>query len=698
MNSQEKVNFSLVFHFHQPVDNFNHVIEHAYQKSYLPLIERIEKYPKLKIGLHYTGSLLDWIIEFHPEYLDILRSLRKNNQIEIIGGGYYEPIIAVIPDEDKINQIELMRNLIKDEFDLEIEGFWLAERVWEPHLPKILNQCNLKYILIDDFHLRANGLSEEDTFFPYLTEEQGNKVVVVPINEPLRYMTPWKMVEESINYLNQFKNSEGNRLITLIDDAEKMGVWPAGDRTTYDICFGSGYDGTAWIDKFFNALTTNKWINSITISDYLNKFLPKGLIYMPTASYDKMSYWVLPTPARKSLESLVKQARNNELHRSQELLQFLKGGIWRHFFVKYPESNNMHKKMLYVRNKVEKSKELIKNEDIKKEILREIYKSQCNDGYWHGQFGGVYFSFMRESIYKHLIKAEKILQDNLKKFNISICKIFEEDITFDGRPELIFENENANLYLQPHYGGSIYELDNKLKTHNFLNVFTRKKEAYHDPNSGFTVDRWKKHAFLDHFLQNEIEDVEEFAKDTFKEAGSFIGSTYNYEILSEKENKLKVKLFTRGKIKKFIEDGLNDIFIEIQLIKEVLLLKNSIKITYMLKNLSKENLKTFHYIEIPFYLDADLSKSRIISNDFETDLLTTTSWEAKNVLIQNKEKDLELSISLQRILKINSYALFTYASTDGGFDSLYQGSVIGVQIPVDLNPNEPISYEINLKF
>ncbi len=697
MTTIEKINFSLVFHFHQPVDNFNHVIENAYQKSYLPLIERIEKFPKLKVGLHYTGSLLDWLIEYHPEYLDILRRLRKQNQIEIIGGGYYEPIIAVIPDEDKINQIELMRNLIKDEFNLELQGFWLAARVWEPHLPKILNKCNLKYILIDDFHLRANGLSEEDTFFPYLTEEQGSKVVVVPINEPLRYMTPWRKVEESINYLSQYKNSNGNRLITLIDDAEKMGVWPAGDRTTYDICFGSGYDGTAWIDKFFTALTTNDWINSITINEYLNKFPSKGLIYMPTASYDKMSYWVLPTSARQSLEGLVKQARNNELPRSNELLQFLKGGIWRHFFVKYPESNNMHKKMLYVRNKVERLKQFIKNETILKQILREIYKSQCNDGYWHGQFGGVYFSFMRESIYKHLINAERILQENLNDTEELTPKILEEDINFDGRQELIFENENINLYLQPHYGGSIYELDNKPKTHNFLNVFTRKKEAYHDPNSGFTFDRWKKYAFLDHFLFYEIEDGEKFTRDMFEEAGSFVGNKYEYQILSNTGNELKTKLFIKGEIKNFLQNSSNTIEIKTDLIKIISLVKNNLKIKYTLKNLSNEQLKTYHYVEIPLYLDADLSKSKIISNENEIDLTSTNIWKANNILIENKEKDLSLLITLDKILKVNTYGLFTYASTDGGFDSLYQGTVIGIQIPLNLNPNELISYEINLK-
>ena len=243
----KRLNFSIVFHFHQPIDNFDHVIQYAYEKSYLPLIEVIREHPKIKVGLHFTGPLLEWLLDHHPEYIDIIKELGKRKQIEILSGGFYEPILAVIPDEDKLAQIKLLKEFIKSNFNMDTYGFWLAERVWEPHLPKILELADLKYILIDDFHLKANGLSEEETFYPYITEEQGHKVTVVSINEPLRYLTPWRKAEESLEYLSKYPTEKGDRLITLIDDAEKMGVWPAGDKTTYDICFGTGYDGTPWV-------------------------------------------------------------------------------------------------------------------------------------------------------------------------------------------------------------------------------------------------------------------------------------------------------------------------------------------------------------------------------------------------------------------------------------------------------------------
>ena len=53
-----KVAFLFCVHNHQPVGNFLHVLENAYEKAYLPFIEVLKKYPFMKISIHYTGSPL----------------------------------------------------------------------------------------------------------------------------------------------------------------------------------------------------------------------------------------------------------------------------------------------------------------------------------------------------------------------------------------------------------------------------------------------------------------------------------------------------------------------------------------------------------------------------------------------------------------------------------------------------------------
>ena len=99
---KDSIYFLLIFHFHQPLGNFSWVIEHAYEKAYLPLLKTIKKFPKLKLCLHFSGPLLNYLFKNHPDYLEEISNLVNHNQIEIIGGGFFEPIFAIIPKMDQI--------------------------------------------------------------------------------------------------------------------------------------------------------------------------------------------------------------------------------------------------------------------------------------------------------------------------------------------------------------------------------------------------------------------------------------------------------------------------------------------------------------------------------------------------------------------------------------------------------------------
>src|SRR5438270_5746932 len=97
--------FGLLIHNHQPVGNFPWVFQQVFEEAYLPMIEALERHPKVRLSLHYTGSLLDWMEATHPTFLQRIAMLVQRNQIEIVSGGYYEPILPSIPDSDKIGQI-----------------------------------------------------------------------------------------------------------------------------------------------------------------------------------------------------------------------------------------------------------------------------------------------------------------------------------------------------------------------------------------------------------------------------------------------------------------------------------------------------------------------------------------------------------------------------------------------------------------
>jgi len=92
--------------------------------------------------------------------------------------------------------------------------------------------------------------------------------------------------------------------------------------------------------------------------------------------------------------------------------QFLKGGFWRNFFIRYPEANDMHKKMLFISNKINGKLDAIQKDSEKRRLLNareHVWAGQCNCAYWHGVFGGVYTSYLRNGLYSHIIKAEDAL-------------------------------------------------------------------------------------------------------------------------------------------------------------------------------------------------------------------------------------------------------------------------------------------------
>lgn len=510
-------------------------MENAFKKSYLPLLQTIMKFPKLKVSFHFSGSLLSWLSLKQPDYLSMIKELYLRKQVEVIGGGFYEPIFAAIPVEDLEQQVQKLSSWWWRNYRVRTQGVWIAERVWNPELPIILNKQGIKFTFIDDYLFKLAGIQE--AHHTYVTEFSGKKITIFPINEQIRYLIPWKDPQETIKYLKNKSESLLNRVIVLISDAEKMGVWPAGERTTYDICYVNGYSGEPWLSEFFKAILENNWIKTIHFSEYSSHHKPKGLIYLPTSSYDKMAIWALPTSLRVKAEEIKKKITSGDSFYSEELDTLISGALWQNFLVKYPESNIMHKRMLYCRSKVINTQ----NEGtIDKEHLSVIWDnilaSQANDAYWHGLFGGIYYKFLRHTIHKHIITAEHLLDNIPSKKDTSVLRV--QDILFDGHLDAILENEYISCYISPLNGGSIFCLNLKDKGYNFLNVMTRRKESYHyQHNLDVIEDRFLKWMFQDHFVDS-LNDLNKYFNDTYVEYGNFAG--HNYDIISS-ENTLMLK-------------------------------------------------------------------------------------------------------------------------------------------------------------
>src|SRR5258708_4395736 len=270
-----RIRLVLALHDHQPIGNFDGVFEAAYQDSYWPFLDVLETYPEIPVALHTSGSLLEWLVERHPEYIDRIRMLADRGQIEIIGGPFYEPILATIPRRDRVGQIAAYTTFLEKLFGAQVRGMWVPERVWEQAFAGDITEAGIEY--------------------------------TIPFADP----------QETIDYLRQIAERFPDSVVTFGDDGEKFGTWPGTKKHIYE---------DRWIHRFLDALKANSdWIRISTLAEVVDNVAPIGKVYLPDASYREMTEWALPVSRQIEYQRLVHERQHTD-SRWAQITQFLKGG------------------------------------------------------------------------------------------------------------------------------------------------------------------------------------------------------------------------------------------------------------------------------------------------------------------------------------------------------------------------------------
>ena len=112
--------------------------EGVYQSCYRPFLSVLNRFPEIQATLYFSGSLLKRFEFRHPEYLMLLEEMTARRQVELLGGGFYAPIMPLIPSADRLGQIELLTTYLRKTFGKRPRGCWLTEYAWEPWLSSTL--------------------------------------------------------------------------------------------------------------------------------------------------------------------------------------------------------------------------------------------------------------------------------------------------------------------------------------------------------------------------------------------------------------------------------------------------------------------------------------------------------------------------------------------------------------------------------
>lgn len=664
----------LCLHGHQPIGNFDRVFSEATRCCYRPLLEILGRHPLIKVSLHYSGCLLEWLEENQPDMLDMLAGLVERGQIELLAGGFYEPMLCILPRQDAQDQISLLCDYLKKRFGYRARGFWLTERVWEPGIPKIVEETGLEYTIIDDTHFLYAGVRARHLKGYFITEDNGCVLSLFPGDKHLRYLIPFQPENELEAYFKKL-DSEEKKIICYGDDQEKFGLWPGTAKWVFE---------EGWMERFLTMLEkNNEWLQTEHLSEILDSTPPLGRVYIPTASYEEMMQWALPAEAAEDLEDIVNEVRAT--NRYDYFRTFLRGGFWRNFLAKYSESNTMHKRMLEVSKRLKNDRKLSARK--RRIVFNELAKGTCNCGYWHGIFGGIYLPHLRRVIYEHLIRADSMID----KYGESPEPFYRGDFDRDGYEEVCLANSSYRIFLSPNRGGSIYEMDFIPGCWNLVDTLTRRREAYHrqilkevhklesqeSPERAsihelsrsvekgvieeLCYDKYPRVCLLDHFIPSETR-LGSFSRCTHQELGDFSGRSYTLVTRRRHGNhEMVLKSEWQG-------DG--SAFARVE--KSVLLMKES------------------EGIEVNYRIDADLGdtffgsefniaclpgKGSFYTIDKDDKCRLDLSWEKDNVCqlaVVDGSRHMEITMAFSPVCRLWMFPVFTVSQSEKGYEKTQQ--------------------------
>jgi hypothetical protein len=401
---------------HLPSGTGEEEFEELYNKDIKPLISSLDKFPRITMAFHYSGVLLHWIERRHPELFMLLEDLLSRRQVEFLGGGFYNPVLPLLPLSDKIGQIEMLTTYLRKQFGKRPQGCWLPAMIWEQNMVGPLTSCGMSYTFLDEEQFSRAGADpgEGGVFLPCLTEDQGKLLTVFPVaseaGRELRNGTPGNIPEELLEKLPRW---EENQALTL----------PVG---------GGGVQAVEYEALFAKLSDADPRVEFSTPARVIKNLRRLKKIYFPGGC--------------------VGQNAGNRINPRQ-------------FLADYPEAGGIYSKMVHVHTLI--NNQLRGDKTRKRTALEELWKAQDSGVFRLGDASspGLIRSPVRKAAYRSLLESEKIIREKID-FSPSLS-VFDFDL--DGEGEYIFRDEKINCLIKSR-GAGIFELDYLPGTWNYLDT------------------------------------------------------------------------------------------------------------------------------------------------------------------------------------------------------------------------------------
>ncbi|TFG62332.1 MAG: DUF1926 domain-containing protein [Spirochaetales bacterium] len=668
----KKIRIVFGTHNSQPLGTYDQDFEQAYQKAYKPFLTTLYNLPEVFLTLHYSGILLQWLEEKHPEFLMLLNDMIKRKQVEIIGGAFFEPILPLIPLADRIGQIEALTTFLRKRFGKRPRGCWVPERVWEPTLASMFSSSGMDFVFLDDWHFRSANLDESEIYAPCYTEDQGKLIAVYPLSSELRRMIPETPPEKLVEKMISLQSETEERILVILVDGNRLGL-PEG---SHEWCYEKG-----WLQKFLSLLLAQKDTFRFTNpAKYIKYSKPEKKVYFSCTSYEEMMDWSLPARRRSDYSAVKTKLSGQEAQKG-----FIRGGHFRQFLTKYPESNFMYSKMMYTTILVNQ----IRGDKYRKKTAKEeLWKGQCNNAYWYGSQGGIYANHLRKSVYQCLLEAEKTTHEK----GVFIPSIITTDFDMDGKVEYLYQGYDINAYVHVK-GGILFELDYFPISWNYLDTMSRHPE---DDNvlteTGLPSDWYLRRSFIDHVF-NGTDGIGDFDSMHYRELGNFVDGLY--EVIDFNREKNSLDLNRIGNIETGTGTSLPRSKAPLHIQKKYLFKRSSIDVHYSVRNPGETELGLVFGVELNFSLVAmdkehmSMQSSTRGGEPQELELDTRATESIDSVQIKDLTGAVNISIHASSSFNLWSLPVETQHKTlSGSSEKKYQSSCFILRWPLALKPGD----------
>jgi len=402
-----RIKLILGSHAHVSYGSNNAEFENVYMNLMRPFITSLYRFPRVQAVFHYSGVLLQWVERSHPELFMLIEDMIARKQAEMLGGGFYEPMLPIIPLQDKIGQIELLTTYLRKQFGKRPQGCWIPGFAWEQGLVSPLASCGMNYTFLSKRQFTLAGGNDA----PCICEDQGKLITVFPV---------FKSIEEELLKKNIFtilKDFDGNlkendeQIISIFPD--KLNKGPEG---SVDWAWGNFFDELSNCESFAETVNPGK--------------LLKGLKDIQKLCVPDSSCGEDGVPPRR-------------------------------FIIENPEAGGIYSKMNFTNVLInqlrgDKSRKLSAHEELWKAQGGALF---CPTGQ---RLRG---RLIRSAAYTALLRAEQVTRDK-GKFAPSLVPF---DFNLDGVEEWLFHDAKINCYIQS-LGGGVFELDYQPKAWNYLDT------------------------------------------------------------------------------------------------------------------------------------------------------------------------------------------------------------------------------------